>query len=40
MVERYSTEKDSTVKELEESDIEEQVVSIAEALKGLEVVKM
>ena len=40
MVDRYSTEKEGTVKEPDEDDIEIELVPITEALKAIEIVKL
>jgi len=40
VVERYSTNKEGTVEESEESNIEVELVSITEALKAIEIVKL
>ena len=40
MVERYSIEKEGTVEEVEEGDIEIEKIPTAEALKALEIVRL
>jgi hypothetical protein len=40
VVDQYSTEKEGTVEEPDENDIEIELVSTTEALKALEIVKL